>query len=484
MPDPFSFIVYPRENPPRRPVEERIRDWHEVEQMLPPGRLEHQALRCMDCGVPFCEMYGCPLRNRIPDWISMVCGNNWRMALELLHSTDNFPEITGRVCPAPCEPSCTLSINGSPVTIKHIELQIAERGWREGWIEPLPALNKTGEKIAIIGSGPAGLTAAQQMARYGHSVTVFDRDRRIGGILRYGIPEFMLEKWVLDRRIDQMRREGVIFETGVDVGVDLSIGYLKRTFDSVVIITGSRIPYDLQVPGRKLDGIYFAYDFLACQNRRLSGDTIPPAKNITAEGREVVIIGGGDTGAYCIGVSRRQGALGITQAEIESAPPENGGIAGIQHAEPLQHTWPLFSGIPETTGSHDEGCNRLWGVKVKKFLGKKGRVSSVILTHVGVQHAEPLRNGNNHEIPGAEFEIPADMVILAMGFVHMEQGPLIQNLSLVTDEKMNLKINDNYMTSSEGIFAAGDCVLGGSSVVQAMHQGREVAEAVNGYLMD
>jgi glutamate synthase (NADPH) small chain len=475
MPDPLGFIVYPRENPIRRPVEERIHDWREEEQMLPADRLKHQALRCMDCGIPFCETYGCPLKNRIPDWINMVSSNNWRMALELLNSTDNFPEITGRICPAPCEPSCTLSINDSAVTIKHIELQIAERGWSEGWIEPQTVYKKTGKKIAIIGSGPGGLTSAQQLARAGHSVTVFDRDERIGGILRYGIPDFILEKWILDRRIDQLEREGVIFETGVDVGVDLSIPYLKRTFDSVVIITSSRIPHDLNVPGRELEGISYAFDFLAGQNRRLSGDIITMSQNITASGKKVLIIGGGDTGFYCVGVSRRQGALEITQAEITpelSEPKRN-------HHSEIPDVWPFSPGVPEMNGSREEGSGRLRGVTVKKFTGKEGRVTTAVLSRV-----EPDTNyaGQFIEIPGTEFEIPTDLVILAMGFFHTEQGPLIRNLSLDTDEKMNLKIDDHYMTSSPGIFAAGDCVLGGSTVVQAMRQGREVAEAVNGYL--
>ena len=351
---------------------ERIRDWREIEQPLPPQEVEIQATRCRDCGVPYCHSYGCPLANRIPDWNLMVAGKSWNQALDLLHASNNFPEITGRVCPALCESACTLSINMPAVSIRHIELRIVERGWEKGWIEPRPALRPTGKRVAIIGSGPAGLAAAQELARKGHAVTVYEKDDRIGGILRYGIPDFKLEKWVIDRRLEQLRAEGVEFETGVNVGTDLSARYLQRTFDAVLIAAGARVPRDLHVPGRDLDGIHFAMDFLSQQNRVNAGDPIPEDRRILAAGKNVLVVGGGDTGSDCVGTSRRQGAGAIYQMEILPQPPET---------RLDDNPWPAWPLILRTSTSHEEGCERLWAVTVKEFIGE-GSLQAVRLARV------------------------------------------------------------------------------------------------------
>ena len=430
--------------------------------MLSPDRLDHQAERCMDCGIPFCEVYGCPAGNRIPDWITMVSLGKWRTALDLLHSTNNFPEITGRLCEAPCEAACVLSINFSPVTVKQIELQIAERGWREGWIVPEPAPFRTGKKIAVVGSGPAGLAAAQQLVRSGHGVAIFDRESRVGGILRYGIPDFALEKPALDRRIDQLIGEGVTLETGVDVGADLSIHYFRRTFDVVVITTGSRKPRDVIVPGRSLGGVHFAMDFLIQQNRRVAGEYIPEDQVVSGKGARVAVIGGGEAGAYCIAACRRNGASDIVQIELKPAPAPD-------------QTIPRWPDMPEEHHASDplsEARTRLFGAGVDRFIGNEGNVSGIVIKTAEDRSAE-LRTET----------VAADLVLLALGFEHAEQGSLVRKLSLETDEKGNLKMNDRFMTSAEAVFAAGDCVLGGSSVVQAIARGRRVAEAVNRYLV-
>jgi len=355
-----GFLLHLRQDPDKRPVAERILDYREIELPLPAHALETQATRCMDCGIPFCHAYGCPVRNLIPDFNTMIYRKQWRRALDLLHATNNLPEVTGRVCPAPCEAACTLGINQPSVAIKQIELQIIERGFERGWVEPQPPAVRTGKKVAIIGSGPTGLAAAQQLRRAGHEVVLFEKADRLGGILRYGIPDFKLEKWVIDRRLDQMRAEGVAFETGVDAGADLSVRYLRRTFDAVLIAAGARQPRDLAVPGRDLDGIHFAMTFLTQQNRRNAGEIIPPDDAITAQGKRVVVLGGGDTGADCVGTARRQGALSITQIELLPEPPKD---------RAPDNPWPTWPRILRSSSSHEEGCTRLWSIGTQEFLG-------------------------------------------------------------------------------------------------------------------
>ena len=473
MVKPTGFLEYPQEKPPYRPVEERIHDYQEVEQFLPKDRLEIQAARCMDCGIPYCHVFGCPVVNRIPEWNDMVHRKQWRKALAFLHATCNLPEITGRVCPAPCEAACTLSINLPPVTIRHIELQIVETGWQEGWIRPEPAPRKTGKKAGIIGSGPAGLAAAQQLARKGHEAVVFEKANRVGGLLRYGIPDFKLEKWVIDRRLEQMRAEGVVFETGVNAGTDISVKYLQRTFDAIVIAAGATEPRDLPVPGRDLPGIHFAMDFLIRQNMRIAGEIPPSDEEMTARDKHVVVIGGGDTGSDCVGTSRRQGAREITQLELLPMPPAD---------RPVNNPWPTWPVIMRTSSSQEEGCTRLWSVSTKEFLGSRNGVEK--LRCVKLEWSEPDENGRTtfREIPGSEFELKADLVLLAMGFVHLEHGPLVRDLGLGTDPRGNLLVDSGLMTTAPGVFAAGDSMVGASLIGRAIDFGRKAAGGVDRYL--
>ena len=473
MAKPTGFLEFDREDPPHRSVEDRVRDFHEIEDLLPENRLNRQAARCMDCGIPFCHAYGCPVKNRIPDWNDMVHRSQWRRALDLLHATCNLPEITGRVCPAPCETACTLAINLPAVTIRHIELQIVEHGWREGWIRPEKPDYRTGKRVAVIGSGPAGLPAAQQLARRGHDVVVFEKADRIGGLLRYGIPDFKLEKWVIDRRLEQMREEGVVFETGVNAGVDVSAGYLRRTFDAIVLATGATVARDLPIPGRELAGIHFAMDFLTGQNRANAGDLIPAGERISAAGKHVVVVGGGDTGSDCIGTSRRQGAASITQIELLPQPPEN---------RAPRNPWPLWPVVLRTSSSQEEGCERLWSIQTKAFGGEGGKVRK--LECVKLSWSEPDAAGRRtfREIPGSEFDLPAELVLLAMGFVHVEHGPLVRDLGVSTDPRGDLVVDGTLQTSVPGVFGAGDSVAGASLVVRAIDLGRRAAEGVDRYL--
>ena len=470
-----GFLLYPRKDPPKRAVAERLRDFREIEQPLPVHELERQAARCMDCGIPYCHSFGCPVANLIPDWNDMVYRRHWERALQLLHATNNLPEITGRVCPAPCEAACTLSIDQPAVSIKQLELQIVEHGFDRGWVRPQPPPERTGRRVAVVGSGPAGLAAAQQLARAGHHAVVFEKDDRIGGILRYGIPDFKLEKWVIDRRLDQMAAEGVLFEPRVEVGTDLSVRYLRRTFDAVLIAAGARTPRDLDVPGRDLEGIHLAMTFLTQQNRRNAGDAIPHDQRITAKGKHVVVIGGGDTGSDCIGTARRQGASSVTQLELLPKPPDQRTPA---------NPWPTWPQTLRTSSSHEEGCERLWSIGTREFVGQDGKVRK--LRCLQLDWGEPDEAGRSSfaEVPGSAFELDADLVVLAMGFLRVEHGPLVEDYELETDERGNLKVGLTHRTSAPGVFAAGDSVLGASLVVRAIALGRQAARAIDRFLRE
>jgi len=467
-----GFLEYTREDAPKRLVHQRVKDFHEFEELLAEDKLQRQAARCMDCGVPSCHTFGCPVENRIPDFNDLIYRSHWQRALEVLHSTNNFPEITGRICPAPCESSCTLGINQPPVNIKQIELQIIERGFKEGWVTPQIAGAKTGKRIAVAGSGPAGMAAAQQLARQGHEVVLMEKSDRIGGLLRYGIPDFKMEKWVLDRRLEQMAKEGVIFETGIEVGKDLSVRYLHRSFDAVVITAGAATPRQIDVPGRELQGIHFALKFLTQQNKIVAGDT-PAFPQITATGKNVVVIGGGDTGSDCVGTSIRQGARSVTQIELLPKP--------AQHRTP-QNPWPEWPNILRTSSSQQEGCEREWSILTKSFKGKNGKVTSIDAARL---EWKKDKNGawQMKEIAGSLFNIKADLVLLAMGFLHIEHGPIVVDYPLCTDQRGNVVTDKNMMTSVPGVFAAGDTVLGASLVVRAIYQGRKAAAGVHHYLL-
>jgi len=465
-----GFLKYQRQEVSHRPIEERIHDFAEVDLPLTPEQIHQQTARCMDCGIPFCHGMGCPLKNYIPDLNELVYKGQWKEACELLHSTNNFPEITGRVCPAPCETSCTLSINDEPVLIRHIEFQIVERGFREGWIKPLPAKRKTGRKAAVVGSGPAGLALAQQLAREGHKVVVFEKDEQAGGLLRYGIPDFKLDKAIIERRLQQLAAEGVEFQTGVNAGEDISAHYLKKMFDVVCLAMGASQPRDLNVPGRGYDNILFAMDYLKAQNQLYSGVTLNESSNITARDKAVVVIGGGDTGSDCVGTARRQGAKEIHQLEILPQPPAD---------RPPDTPWPMWPRIMRSTSSHEEGCRRLWSVTTKSFTGVGTRVNQLHCCQV----EWTKKNGawQLNERPGSDFTLDADLVLLALGFLHVSHNGLVKELGLQVDSPGNLAVN-NYQTSEPGVFAAGDAVSGAALVVRAINSAREGAAAVNDWL--
>jgi glutamate synthase (NADPH) small chain len=473
MGKPTGFMEHAREDPKKRPVAERVADFKEVEQLLSADTLEVQAARCMDCGIPYCHSFGCPLGNRIPEFNDMVFRKQWRRALALLQSTNNFPEVTGRICPAPCEAACSLSINQKAVTIRELELAIVERGWQEGWIKPEPAPRRTGRRVAIVGSGPAGLAAAQQLARAGHDVVVYEKSRRPGGILRYGIPDFKLDKSVLDRRLGQLEAEGVTFETGVDVGTDISARYLRQRFNAIAITAGARVPRDLSIAGRGLEGIHFAMEYLSQQNRRNAGETFKHSEEILAKGKDVVVIGGGDTGADCVGTARRQGAKSITQIELLPEPPIE---------RPVDNPWPTWPAILRTSSSHEEGCTRLWSIATKEFTGTETHVRS--LKCARLEWSLPDSSGRRafKPIPGTDFDLKADLVLLALGFLHIEHGPIVEELGLKTDDRGNLVADRAFQTNVPGVFAAGDSVAGASLVVRAIAQGRQMAAAVDEYL--
>jgi len=472
MGKPTGFMEYPRIVAKYRPVEERVRDYKEVTLRLPDDPLRQQAARCMDCGIPFCHATGCPVQNLIPEWNDLVYRGKWREAWERLELTNPLPEITGRICPAPCEASCTLSINCAPVTIKQIELAIIEKAWEQGWVQPRPPARETGRRVAIVGSGPSGLAAAQQLRRLGHRVTVYEKAAKPGGILRYGIPDFKLEKSVIDRRLDQMTKEGVVFETGVLIGEDLSAQYLRRKFDAVLMTTGAGEPRDLTVPGRDLTGIHYAMDFLVRSNRVIGGE-IGADQLISARGLNVLVIGGGDTGADCVGTSIRQGAAKVTQVEIMPKPRE--------WQEAYNPSWPNWPFILRTSSSHEEGCRRDWSIQTRQFTGRNGRVTAVDCVRVE-QKTDDKGRPQFVDVPGSEFTIPADLVLLAMGFLHVKHDRLLEDFGVQFDPRGNIKTDGNYATSVPGLFAAGDAFMGASLVVRAIFHGREAAGTIDRYL--
>jgi glutamate synthase (NADPH/NADH) small chain len=476
MGKPTGFLEIKRKDRGYAKPDERVKSYREFLKRMPEGEVREQAARCMDCGIPFCHN-GCPVNNQIPDWNSLVHRDQWRAALDNLHSTNNFPEFTGRICPAPCEAACVLNIDENPVSIKTIECEIVDRGWDEGWIKPQSAPRGTGKRIAIVGSGPAGLACAQQLARAGHAPTVFEKADRVGGLLRYGIPDFKMEKRLIDRRVKQMEAEGVIFRTGMYVGIDVTVQRILDDYQVLVLAGGAEQPRDLVVPGRELDGVHFAMDFLTQQNRRIAGDdekTAAPGGTITAEGKHVIVIGGGDTGSDCIGTSTRQGAASITQLEIMPKPPvmEDKGL-----------TWPDWPLKLRTSSSQEEGCDRDWAVVTKRAIGEGRKVKALICARVEWE-ANARGRMEMKEVPGSEFELKADLVLLAMGFTGPVVPGLVDQSRATLDPRGNVQANvANYQTSAPSIFACGDMRRGQSLVVWAIREGRQCARAVDEFLM-
>jgi len=468
-----GFMEFDRLDRDYAPVNERTQHYKEFLIPLENKELREQSARCMDCGIPYCHN-GCPVNNLIPDWNDLVYEGNWKAALETLHSTNNFPEFTGRICPAPCEASCTLNITDQPVTIKSIECAIIDRGWEENWILPRISQSKTGKKVAVIGSGPAGLACAQQLARVGHSVTLFEKNASLGGLLRYGIPDFKMEKHLIDRRLTQMRAEGVVFRSNTEVGVTVSADEILQQFDAMVLSGGSETPRDLGVPGRDLDGVHYAMDFLAQQNKRIAGEDVTDNRTILAGGKHVVVIGGGDTGSDCVGTSIRQGAASVTQLEVMPKPPE---------MEDKALSWPNWPLKLRTSSSHLEGADRDWSVATKAFTGDDGRVTGLELVRNEWKQNEKGQF-SMAELPATKFHLKADLVLLAMGFIHPKPAGLLDELSIALDERGNVKADEtSYKTSRKNVFVAGDMRRGQSLVVWAIKEGRRAARAVDEHLM-
>jgi glutamate synthase (NADPH/NADH) small chain len=472
MGKPTGFLEYARETGGYRDKKLRLGDYKEVLKRLPYDKISIQGARCMDCGIPYCHTMGCPLYNLIPEWNDAVYTGDFKYAFERLELTNNFPEITGRVCPAPCESACTLSINMAPVSIKEIELAIVEYAFEQGWITPHPPVRETGQKVAVIGSGPAGLAAAGILRRYGHAVTVFEKDTKPGGLLRYGIPDFKLEKRIIDRRLDMMQAEGIEFECDVNIGEDISTRYLQKKYDAVLLALGARQPRDLPLSSRSLSGIYFAMEYLTNSNKVINGE-LSPEDLISAKDKVVLVLGGGDTGSDCIGTANRQGAKKIYQYEIMNKPQD--------WDKPYNPSWPYWPQILRSSSSQAEGCEREWGVNVKNFSGsglnvQKAEFERVAWTrdHKGKMKMECLA--------GSNFSLDVDLVLLAMGFVHVEHNELLQDLAVVYNNRDNIKIDKNYMTNVPGVFAAGDSTTGASLVVRALYHGRQAAFAINKYL--
>ena len=471
-----GFLEIERQERPYDKPQERLENYREFVHPLPYGEVSKQAARCMDCGIPFCHQ-GCPVNNQIPDWNNLVYRDQWRTAMENLHSTNNFPEFTGRICPAPCEESCTLNIQSNPVTIKTIECQIVDRAWEEGWIQPVIAPKKTGKTVAVVGSGPAGMACAQQLARAGHSVTLFEKSDRIGGLLRYGIPDFKMEKHLIDRRIRQMEAEGVAFRPGVEVGVGISVDMLLADYDALVLSGGAEAPRDLPIEGRELSGIHFAMDFLTQQNKRVAGDAedkAAPKGTISAKGKHVVVIGGGDTGSDCIGTSNRHGALSVTQLEIMPEPPAR---------ENKLLVWPDWPLKLRTSSSQEEGCDRDFAVRTRRVAGENGKVTGLECIKVDWKLGDGGKM-NLVEVPGSAFTLKADLVLLAMGFTGPRKAGLLEQAGVELDPRGNVKApTSSYKTSAAKIFSCGDMRRGQSLVVWAIREGRQCARGVDEFLM-
>ncbi|MDE0884596.1 MAG: glutamate synthase subunit beta [Myxococcota bacterium] len=480
MGKPTGFLDFPRKGLDYRDREDRLDDWKQVACDLSEETIQKQASRCMDCGIPFCSTPnpgrgGCPLGNIIPDWNDLVYRGKWEDALARLHSTNNFPEFTGSICPAPCEEACCVAYNAEAVTIKNVELAIVNKGWDEDWIKPMVPSRRTGRSVAVVGSGPAGLAAAQQLCRAGHGVTVFEKSDRVGGLLRYGIPEFKMEKRLIDTRLEQMKAEGVSFQTGVNVGVDISAADLRKSFDAVLLCLGAEHGRDLSVEGRELEGVHYAMDFLPQQNKRCHGDEIDPSVAILAKDKHVIVLGGGDTGSDCVGTSLRQGAKSVTSIELLPRPPE----------DPSDTTpWPMWRMMYRSSSSHDEGGVQEFAMMTKRLSGEGGRVKKVHGVHVRLGEPDASGRPQIEEVPGSEFEMDADLVLLAMGFLGPVHEGLLDDLGIEYDGRGNVAANTaDYGTSQAGIFAAGDCRRGQSLVVWAISEGREAARIVDDYLM-
>ncbi len=473
MGDPRGFLKLARQNSLYREVCERVQDFKEVSKLRPEKQSREQASRCMDCGTPFCH-WGCPIGNYIPEWNDHLFRGNWKGAFALLDATNNLPEITGRVCPSLCEYACVLGLNDDPVSIRENELAVIEFGFKNGLIKPKQIKHRTGKKIAVIGSGPAGLSCAAQLNRAGHSVIIFERDKLPGGILRYGIPDFKLEKQIIDRRIEIWKKEGIVFKTNTDVGIDYPVKKLLDDFDAVCLAGGCRKPRDLKIEGRDLKGIYFAMDYLTQSNRRVVGEKIPKSELIDAKGKKVVVIGGGDTGADCVGTAHRQGASCLMQIEVLTQPEE---------CRTKNYPWPQYPLLFKTTTSHEEGGERQWSVMTKRFIGEDGFVKKLSCVRIEFEQAEDNVCSAMKEISGSEFEIEADMVILAVGFLHPEHSGLLSELNVEFDKRGNVKTAANYATSVEKIFSAGDMRRGQSLVVWAIAEGRHCSYFIDKYLM-